>query len=498
VAGQIGLEPTPEEYVATLVAVFREVRRVLRDDGTVWLNLGDSYSSGGRETQTTDTFRRPAQVVDGKRLSGPRTRGVDGDAASGKQAHLNGTAVRPGNVPGLKPKDLIGVPWRVAFALQADGWYLRSDIIWAKPNPMPESVTDRPTKSHEHVFLLSKSARYFYDAVAVRERAMGQNGHDLTGPGYTAPGQTPQRGNRRTDKQRGHSRRHAGFNDRWDAMSKVEQSANGRNLRDVWTIATQPMRSVPVGRWEDVGVDAVGDGIRRTTSRDCSLHGDLADLAATVSDDGRASLSPGESRSPSMFGHPGPGRSVEPVPTAQPPVVGSGDGSSDSPPPSHSHAAIDRSSRSRRTARDHGTTTPCTPSAGTPDHTGGTSGSRAIDERSVRTPGSSSEPAVSGDPPSERILGRTSDRSSCTCSYRRWVSKSISHFATFPEALVEPCVKAGCPEGGVILDPFAGTGTVGVVANRLSRRAVLIDLNPDYIGQLEERNRQALLGLVST
>ena len=144
VDGQIGLEQTPEAYVARLVEVFREVRRVLRDDGTVWLNLGDSYSGSGR-----------------------------GQNPNGKQGTNRGTLFVPDNsgvVPdGLKPKDLVGIPWRVAFALQADGWWLRSDIIWHKPNPMPESVTDRPTKAHEYVFLLTKSARYFYDAQAVSE-----------------------------------------------------------------------------------------------------------------------------------------------------------------------------------------------------------------------------------------------------------------------------------------------------------------------------------------
>src|SRR5207245_779410 len=138
---QLGLEETPEMYVASLVAVFREVRRVLRDDGTVWLNLGDSYvgaaNNGGPQ---------------GKKLSGPQ--------------NATGTAL-PGK-PG-RAKNLIGIPWRVAFALQADGWYLRSDIIWHAPNKMPESVTDRPTKSHEYLFLLAKSEQYFYDWLAIAE-----------------------------------------------------------------------------------------------------------------------------------------------------------------------------------------------------------------------------------------------------------------------------------------------------------------------------------------
>lgn len=149
--GQIGLEPTPKEYVATMVDVFREVRRALRKDGTLWLNMGDSYASG------TAGARLPSQT--------------------GKHGYWQNPAIdRRLDPPGLAAKQLIGIPWRVAFALQADGWWLRSDVIWAKPNPMPESVTDRPTRAHEFVFLLTRSARYFYDAEAVREIALWPDG----------------------------------------------------------------------------------------------------------------------------------------------------------------------------------------------------------------------------------------------------------------------------------------------------------------------------------
>ena len=145
VAGQIGLEQTPQEFVDQMVAVFREVRRVLRDDGTLWLNLGDSYANDAKW----------------------------GGSSGEKNAYCTtgGEGFRSRRSTGLKPKDLIGIPWRVAFALQADGWYLRQDIIWHKPNPMPESVTDRCTKAHEYVFLLTKSARYYYDADAIAEKA---------------------------------------------------------------------------------------------------------------------------------------------------------------------------------------------------------------------------------------------------------------------------------------------------------------------------------------
>lgn len=154
VDSQIGLEETPEAYVEKLVQVFRQVWRVLRDDGTVWLNLGDSYASS-----------RTGGYSDKSTLSG-----FANPATKGRVINENSSQRK---VPdGLKPKDLVGIPWRVALALQADGWYLRSDIIWHKPNPMPESVTDRPTKSHEYIFLLSKSERYYYDAEAVMEKSV--------------------------------------------------------------------------------------------------------------------------------------------------------------------------------------------------------------------------------------------------------------------------------------------------------------------------------------
>lgn len=275
-AGQIGLEPTPDAYVAELVAVFREVRRVLRDDGTLWLNLGDSYAAN-----------RSYQVTDSKHID------VGNNGAS--------------RVPdGLKPKDLIGIPWRVAFALQADGWYLRSDIIWHKPNPMPESVTDRPTKSHEYLFLLTKSERYYYDADAIAEDALyadprmvdGFVPKSVNGKHDETDSQSAAVRVRKTDKQRGHSRRHAGFNDRWDAMEKAEQCSGKRNKRTVWTVATSPYKG--------------------------------------------------------------------------------------------------------------------------------------------------------------------------------------AHFATFPPALIEPCILAGCPVGGTVLDPFGGAGTTGLVADRHGRNAILCELNPEY------------------
>lgn len=231
-AGQLGLERTPDEYTAACVDVFRGVRRVLKDAATLWLNLGDSYAAGGNGG--------------GGKFMAMRAGKEGADGAWAHRADKKGWRSAP---PGLKAKDLVGIPWMVAFALRADGWYLRSDIVWSKPNPMPESVTDRPTKSHEYVFLLSKSPRYWYDAAAIREPLkessvvrMSQDVEAQEGSWRANGGEKtngPMKAVRRTDKQRGHSRRHEGFNDRWDAMEKSEQQQNGANARSVWTIAPQ-------------------------------------------------------------------------------------------------------------------------------------------------------------------------------------------------------------------------------------------------------------------
>lgn len=204
VAGQIGLEKTPEEYVAVMVEVFREVRRVMRKHGTLWLNLGDSYAgSWGAQGRSGSMSER--SVVQARSI-----------AAHPKNVSRTGS-VDPAS--GLKPKDLVGIPWRVACALQADGWYLRSDIIWSKPNPMPESVTDRPTKSHEYVFLLSKSERYFFDQEAVRET--GSTGSWGEMPPIGGVKQVGAKGNN-------------------TYSGNTPPSDGRRNIRSVWTIATQP------------------------------------------------------------------------------------------------------------------------------------------------------------------------------------------------------------------------------------------------------------------
>jgi len=259
--GQIGLEQTPNEYVAEMVAVFREVRRVLRDDGTLWLNLGDSYAAN-RSYQVTPTKHKSLDF-----------------------GRSNATKVPDG----LKPKDLIGIPWRVAFALQADGWYLRQDIIWHKPNPMPESVRDRCTKAHEYIFLLSKSPRYYFDAEAMKEPAA-----------YNGP---PKPGKQAQTAYTGLPV-HTG---------QLGVSKDGtRNRRSVWTVATRPYKG--------------------------------------------------------------------------------------------------------------------------------------------------------------------------------------AHFATFPPVLIEPCVLAGCPEGGTVLDPFNGAGTTGLVCQQFGRNYIGIDLNEEYLALTRQRLRGASHG----
>lgn len=271
-ADQIGLEKTPDAFVAELVSVFREVKRVLRDDGTLWLNLGDSYAAMRDSKAVPDTLR-----------------GNDTGTAigSGMAANRNPATLR---ASGLKHKDLIGIPWRVAFALQADGWYLRSDIIWHKPNPMPESVTDRPTKSHEYLFLLAKSERYYYDAAAIAE-GISENSTPQKRPATIPSGAA--------SRLRNDEGRLGG--------GSVGGADGTRNRRSVWTVPTSPFKG--------------------------------------------------------------------------------------------------------------------------------------------------------------------------------------AHFATFPPALIEPCILAGCPKDGVVLDPFGGAGTTGLVADRLGRNAVLCELNPEYAAMAAERIR---------
>lgn len=259
--GQIGLEDTPQEYIDKLVSVFRDVRRVLKDDGTLWLNIGDSWNAAGR-----------GSLEFSERAAKQATNSGSITATTGKTLFK-----------GCKPKDMIGIPWMLAFALREDGWYLRQDIIWHKPNPMPESVTDRCTKSHEYIFLLSKSKTYYFNNDAIAE------------PTVTYDYSVRDRDNTRLNNVAGRTR----------MQGLVTNQYEKRNKRDVWSVTTKPFRG--------------------------------------------------------------------------------------------------------------------------------------------------------------------------------------AHFAVFPEDLIEPCILAGCPKGGVVLDPFFGSGTTGRVATRLGRDYIGIELNPEYIKICEER-----------
>lgn len=312
---QLGLEATPEEYVAKMVAIFAEVRRVLSNDGTLWLNLGDSYATGAGKVKDCPGGGEQGERWIGKNDSKGRGTPTKASAGSGEAKYeYYGPRQQPNRMPlpGLKPKDLIGIPWRVAFALQADGWYLRSEIIWHKPNPMPESVQDRPTKSHEQIFLLSKSQKYFYDAEAIKEPVTG-NSH-ARGDGInpkaakwpnawsSEPGRHDGIGNGRFRPKQNES-----------FSGAVNKLVNERNKRSVWTVATAPFPE--------------------------------------------------------------------------------------------------------------------------------------------------------------------------------------AHFATFPPDLILPCVLAGCPTGGLIMDPFSGAGTTAMVAKENGRRCIGIELNKDYIEMSVKRIRQDVLPL---
>lgn len=319
VAGQIGLEPSPAEYVERLVEVFREVRRVLADDGTLWLNLGDSYAGSGRGLGDVKTENRGNHA----------SRGVGGSSEpagfheAARQAGSIGRAwIKPPE--GLKQKDLIGIPWGVAFALQADGWYLRQDIIWHKPNPMPESVRDRCTKAHEYLFLLSKSPRYYYDADAIAE-PLGQS-----------------------------------------SIERVPGKTNGT--------------------MKAVGRRAAGNKTHKQT----------------------AAYEAGDERLRTKAG------------------------------------LVDFAERERAKVE-------------------------------------------AGD-----LIGTRNKRSVWSVATKPFKE---AHFATFPPALVEPCILAGSRAGDVVLDPFMGAGTTALVAQRLGRRWIGCELNPEYAAMAERRIRGESLGL---
>jgi DNA modification methylase len=452
---QIGLEATPDAYVGHLVQVFRELRRVLKPSGTVWLNVGDTFNSGG------------------------------GTIGAGKSVYTNGLRVQNirETVASLKPKDLVGIPWRVAFALQADGWYLRSDIIWAKGvsfcptysgSVMPESVTDRPTKGHEYLFLLTKSERYFFDADAISEPAVHPGDLGIL------RGRTFEDGERVA----------------WHAPSIQKRQADGvdsrtagrlrRNCRTVWTINPEPFSgSAKTSRRVRVSWDESDGDTTRIASPSCPVHGDRAVLAAkALCGERGAGVSSHNAHTDSRL-EPLP--FLDSVPIDQPLVDCSVVESSDSLGLSHTAPAMPSSSRSRRTDRAPATTPPYTPSAG---NCGGTDGTSALqpltvdDSRTLEnsTTGQDDLAAAASVEIPDGTIGK------CSCEYYKIITEKTSHFATMPEKLVEPCILAGCPLGGLVLDPFVGSGTVVAVAQRLGRRGVGVDLS--YQQLAKERTAQ--------
>ena len=480
--GMIGLEPTFDEHLENLLAVFREVWRVLREDGTLWLNYGDSYAGGN---------------------------GGDGGHGATPKGGLIHKRRRPAHG---KPKDLMMMPARVAMALQADGWWLRSEIVWAKPNPMPESATDRPTSAHEKVFLLSKSARYFYDHVAVRTpmkeasiaRLNQDNFENQTGGpkdakiGNRSHRKTVENIKRRFDKQRGHSRRHAGFNDRWDAMSKAEQQAGGANLRNVWTVATHPFNgwietvdlvqlSASQARERGASGSESGGDMCRITSPDCPAHAGLPDHVPTGFCDGLADHL--LSRMRGSGGDLDQGQSLSGDDSEQTRDQSQNSRSTpDCSVPSDSPTATRSSTESHRTDPDLRTSPRAIASGGSGVGTGhirplpDQPASMLHDTGASKTEADKTASSSWRQSPDDTV--RTSESESscepCCCEHYRKVRSKTSHFATFPPALIEPCIKAGCPASGTVLDPFAGSGTVGLVADRLGRDAVLIEINPEY------------------
>ena len=456
VPGQIGLERTPEEYISRVTEVFREVRRVLRADGTLWLNIGDSYANDGK----------------------------CGGETGGKQAYLDDNnrrrVGREKRLTGLKPKDIVGIPWMLAFALRADGWYLRSDIIWYKPNPMPESVTDRPTKAHEYIFLLAKSERYYYDAAAIAESS-------LTGDDRKpfCPGQVDYRGNGH-DRGGGRARTAGNKNHKYES----------RNKRSVWKIATQP-NSLETSRRVRVEVDGPCDGSQRTTSQDCPLHGDHPVLVSSALCGVREDDSSIHSEHNASNRAPEQPTGFSPIGQSHAP--GSSLQNSGSIPLECSGVAIGHSRRKSKTARAPETNRPYMPSSRTFGDTGDSPERLSTCGSVERTPESNSAVGCAQDGPGLDPSGRiqTDNAGKCTCKHYITKTEKIMHFATFPEALVEPCIKAGCPLGGVVLDPFCGSGTTGLVAKRLACAFVGIELNPAYIKLAEKRMDQEVLEMTA-
>lgn len=518
---EIGLEQTPEQYVAAMVEVFRCVRDVLADDGTLWLNIGDSYA------RTGGTYRK---VSDSAKVGSTRnTMEQIGDRTQRAPA-------------GLKDKDLIGIPWRLAFALQADGWYLRQDIIWHKPNPMPESVRDRCTKAHEYVFLLSKSERYYFDHEAIKEPVAASTVARLSQPNLAnqagsdrVPGKT--NGNMKAVRSKANSFKREGSN-REQAIpgqavgthrpdrAESEYDLDTRNRRSVWTVATRPYNG------KKALTDYVGDdGKPYTASPDCPIHGHLSrkrtagtlgyggqqgqSRTGNVGTDSRHAASPAyaeqsktfhnseasaecssqqrmpesshESKTDSRLTAHISGAGKQPCSGCNSacgahPDCGAGCSRQCSFSTANSH-----STGESKTGRDPATNQPCMPCAETDNHTQSKSNQHGLFEQDRGIFESSILKGETSVRPLQDIHSRNAGTSSelvsmayeagkkCTCN-----AAIIDHFATFPPALIEPCILAGSRVNDIVLDPFMGSGTTAAVALQHGRQYLGCELNPAY------------------
>jgi len=517
---QIGLEPTLADYLATMVDVFREVRRVLRPDGTCWLNIGDSYAGGGgyypdapsNQPDAAKARNAPGAQINGARIAGQRS------------------------LHGLKPKDLMMVPARLAIALQDDGWWLRSDIIWHKRAPMPESVTDRPTSAHEHIFLLTKAPKYFYDAAAVAE-----------------PSEEPDR--IRLDRiggASGHTVRHS--------PGGMMRGVQTRNLRNVWTLSPEPFSGwTETSRQVPVAFDEADDDTWRTPSTDCPVHEwtgrpdpirvrDERGGGASIRTSGNGIRRDSEPRSDS-------------APTGLIRAEATPDESLDSLPLLRALAATPHSNGTSKTGHAPATSSPCTPSGETQRRTDDMPASPACAALHHDMPASSismDDLGAHREPHTSAGTVRTSSEphvsAPCTCSYHKIVTESISHFATYPTEIPRRAIKAGTSERGVcaacgapwvrqverrpmviarsdrreqmgefgrtqssgtmvsppstqttgwapscacdadvipatVIDPFLGSGTTMLVADQLGRTCIGVELNPAYAAMAEKRVR---------
>jgi len=499
--GQLGLEARPQEYIANMVGVFRAVGRVLRDDGTLWLNMGDSYAggAGGRGDKDREIPR------------------CDGTSGKPSQKH-NGERIHR-DLSGLKPKDLCMMPARLAMALQADGWYLRSEIVWHKPNPMPESVTDRPTKAHEMIYLLAKQERYFYDAEAIKEPHSRDWSNGACG-GSLGPnaGKKMHLSENDPNFRNGHSQ--------WERNYYPEPNPAGRNKRSVWTIATQP-NSDSVYDFE--GADYVDRrGIPRKWSPDCLIH----ERDGQPRRESHATVSCGELKAAEFSRNERNGvNHVQERGCAVSPI---GDYKTNQVEDSSSCVPIDDTCENKKLSgfrldeREILTGTTHTQSQSVPsmtdsdrlscaepailhnigDRKSGHVGQMPNDdnvsgqlefriqckepqlygiERDGNIGANNTNPCNGHQKSTVEIVSRKNGKYSSTEDKCLCRISQVSHFATFPEEIPKLCILAGSHVGDTVLDPFAGSGTVGQVALELGRKAILIELNPAYIELAEDR-----------